>query len=156
MSLARPIRITLFASILLNVMLLTAGGLWWLGQRDALPADPEPRTGQQESDRERFRAAMAPHREQMRERLEAVRAARAEVGAALREPELDAERLRDALATLRAAEAVAAEDSHRLLADFAASLDADGRERMATRMEQRRGGRGVRVMHLRRGDAPER
>lgn len=139
MSLSRPAKITLLASLLLNAALIALLGVWMLGAR---PDDTTgtPGDSASEAGREQFRTAMAPHREQLREHYGQVRAARAEVGEALRAEPFDPPRLTEAFSALRDAEATASQASHAALTAVATELDASGRERMAERVESRRGG----------------
>jgi uncharacterized membrane protein len=139
MSLPRPAKIALLASLLLNAALIAVLAVWMLGTRPGDAPEPSERTVS-EPQREQFRAAMAPHREQLREHYAQVRAARAEVGEALRAEPFDPARLADAFSALREAEARASEASHRALTTVATELDVDARARMAERIESRRGG----------------
>lgn len=149
MSLSRPARVALLSSLLLNVALLAMLAVWGLGGH----GDPEaprspPRTEVSDAERQRFREAMAPYREDIRANYRAVREARATVARILRTDPLDAQTLERAFAGLREAEARASAASHAALTATAAQLDARVRERMAERIEQR--GRGRRERGSRR------
>ncbi|MGY6518465.1 MAG: periplasmic heavy metal sensor [Lysobacteraceae bacterium] len=141
----------LLASVLLNLSLLVAGGLWWWGQRPSqAPTAPTSQAAQE--DRERFRAQLAGDRERFRAHRRAVAGARATAADALRAEPFDPAALETAFAALRQAEGRAAVDTHEALLAFAGSLDAQGRERMAQRIERGRGGRGEGRGCRRRGD----
>lgn len=131
----------LLGSVLLNLSLLVAGGLWWWGQR-AADAPAPTTTAASHDDRERFRAQLAGDRERFRAHRRAVTGARAAAADALRAEPFDPAALETAFAALRQAEGRAAVDTHEALVAFAGSLDAQGRERMAQRIERGRGGRG--------------
>lgn len=153
MSLSRPARITLLASLLVNAALIALLGVWLLAARpDTVPGPQADTTS--EAEREQFRTAMAPHREGLREHYAQVRAARAEVGEALRAEPFDASRLAEAFSALREAEATASGASHAALTAVATELDASGRERMAERIENRRGGHRSRAGRDRPRRAP--
>lgn len=144
MRVSRPARIALLSSLLLNVALLAMLAVWGLGHH-AGPDPSPPRTEVSEAERERFREAMAPYRDDIRANYRAVREARATVAATLRREPLDVEALDAAFGGLREAEERASAASHQALAAVAAQLDARVRERMAERIEQRgrdRRGRG--------------
>lgn len=136
MSMSPTIRWTLLLSLLLNVALLAVLATWWAGQRDSAGPVATTATPADTAHRERFRAAMAPHRERIREHAAEVDRARSEVAGVLQAEPLDAAALETAFTRLREAEAAAARASHVALAETAQALDADGRARMAQRIEQ--------------------
>ena len=89
------------------------------------------------AERAALRAAFRDRHPAMRERVEALRAARAGVVEALRAEPYDPARLEAAFAELRAQDAATAQGVHEALMELAASLDPAGRARLADAMTRR-------------------
>ena len=85
-------------------------------------------------DRKALRAAFHQRHPQMRERIEALQAARAAVVEALRAEPYDSARLQAAFAELRAQDGAAAVGVHEALVELAGSMDGAGRARLAEAM----------------------
>lgn len=164
-ALTRPLRFALLLSLALNAALAgVLGGLWLRADdrvdaaaaRDDEARAPSPgRLGRDLAPEQRrlMREIFDEHRAAMRERIAATRAARHAVAQALRADPFDREALAAAFAALRGRDAEAAEESHAMLLDLAGRLDADGRARLAARIER---GDRHREGHHRRAAPPER
>ncbi|MBB5014681.1 periplasmic heavy metal sensor [Rehaibacterium terrae] len=160
-ALTRPFRLALLASLLLNAALAGVLGALWLrsagdtgdvasSERSEDARTPSPgRLGRELAPEQRalMRETFARHRAPMREHAEAARAARRAVAAVLRSEPYDRDALAAAFAELRARDGEAAAVTHAMLLDLADRLDAEGRERLAARIERagrhHRGGRGA-------------
>lgn len=133
-----PWRTALFASLALNLVVVSAGiGAFASGARLERPADQAigsrqlaPRAFMQAlppETRQALRRELAGRVLRMREERAAVRAARRELYAATRAEQYDAERVRAAFAASRAADAVFAEAIHDATVDALSQLSADER-----------------------------
>lgn len=149
-ALARPVRRLLLASLLLNAALVGVLGALWLrsagesvdaaaSERSGEARAPSPgRLGRELTPEQRalMRETFARHRAPMRDRAAEARAARRVVAAVLRQEPYDRDALAAAFAELRTRDAEAAAVTHAMLLDLADRLDAEGRARLAARIER--------------------
>lgn len=150
----RPRRRLLIASILLNVFLIGAIGAGVIarhgphlfdGGRERPPRPfemPSPRKIRAvlpEASRPIADAMFAAHRAEVEAKIGALVEARLAVAAAIRAEPFDRAALDAALAALRSLEIEMAGTVQGIIADLAAELDADSRERLAKLLETRRG-----------------
>lgn len=138
-------RLAFFGAVLVAVALAAAlATVAWVRRSHhhphAVMGLPGPRILASElepAERAALRATFRDRHLAMRERVEALRAARAGVVEALRAEPYDRARLEAAFAELRAQDAATAQGVHEALMELAASLDPAGRARLADAMARR-------------------
>lgn len=131
---SKGLRLLLLASLGLNVALAAAFAthLWREARAELTASEAESLEPSSPP------ASLAERRKAVRETHAELRRAQARVAAALRRDPFDREALLAAFAELERARSEHARRSHELLIELAASLDHDGRERLAKRLRSER------------------
>lgn len=136
------IRWLLVVSLALNLIFATALGTWLLTHRlhaastpISSPGFPSPRALHRhlnETERSALRAALESRRDLFREQAREARRARRDVERALLAEPFERAALDDALQRVRAHSGGLAEHAQKAIVELAASMDAEGRQRLAT------------------------
>lgn len=136
------IRWLLVASLALNLMFATALGTWLLTHRMhssggslSSAGFPSPRALHRhlnDAEQTALRAALETRRAQFREQSREARRARRDVERALLAEPFERDALDDAMRRVRAHSGGLAEHAQQAIVDLAASMDGEGRQRLAT------------------------